>query len=172
MPQTFTSAGTSINSKRLPAIYSRVRFAPGSAVFDYGCGRYTDHIRAALPRGVSYLPWDPYNKPDSVNNSTKRRLWAGIHSGRPLYILCSNVLNVIDDDEEVERIGRVLVHLADCSGGTVYVTVYEGDRSGAGRQTGPDSYQRSAPLLDYLRFFPESARIRSGMIVYEGRPIK
>lgn len=169
MPQTFTSAGTSINSKRLPAVYGRVRFAPGSAVLDFGCGRYVDHIQAALPRGVVYLPWDPYNQPDRVNDSTKRRLWAGIRSGRPLCVVCSNVLNVIDDDDTVQSIARELTFLADRSGGAVYVTVYEGNRSGAGRQTGPDSYQRNAPLRDYLRFFPETARIRSGMIVYEGR---
>ena len=169
MAQTFSSAGTSINSKRLPAIYKKARFAPGDVILDYGCGKYTEHIKSALPAKVTYLPWDPYNQPDRTNDSTKRRLWAGIHSGKPLRVVCSNVLNVIDDAETVHSIARELAYLADRSGGIVYVTVYEGNRSGEGRQTGPDQYQRNEPIQNYLRFFPESARIRSGMIVYEGR---
>ena len=169
MAQTFTSAATSINSTKLPRVYRHVKPAPGSVVLDYGCGRYTDHIRSALPEDVKYLPWDPYNQPGHVNKATAMLLWRYVNAGRPLTVVCSNVLNVIDDENTVASIADDLATVAIRSGGTVYVTVYEGDGSGVGRQTGPDQWQRNEKLRSYLRYFPESARIRSGMIVYEGR---
>ena len=82
-------------------------------------------------------------------------------------VVCSNVLNVIDSDGEVSRICHRLEEIATTTGGTAYVTVYEGDRSCVGRQTGADSYQRNAPLRDYLRFF-HRATISHGMIIVKG----
>ena len=82
----------------------------------------------------------------------------------PVDVVCSNVLNVIDDDAEVQKIAHHLEEIALTSGGHGFVTVYEGDRSGTGRRTGSDSYQRNEPLRNYLRFF-RHAVMRNGMIV-------
>ena len=49
MKQTFTSAGTSINRDKLPAVFRKADFT-SRAIFDYGCGKYTDHIREYLNR--------------------------------------------------------------------------------------------------------------------------
>ena len=53
-------------------------------------------------------------------------------------------------------------------GAPVYITVYEGDRSGVGRQTGKDQWQNNRPLRDYLdevlAVFP-NATLYKGMIV-------
>lgn len=162
--QTYTSAATSINSGRLPAVYSRIPYYTGRVVLDYGCGRYTDHIRAALPGHLSYLPYDPFNQPDDVNRDTLALVRIAIRSRTPVTVICSNVLNVIDNDNEVETIAAWLRYIVEKTGGIGYVTVYEGNRTGAGRKTGPDQYQRNAPLRDYLKYFP-GARIQSGMIV-------
>jgi len=81
----------------------------------------------------------------------------------PVDVICSNVLNVIDDEDTLRFTGIILSHIAWNTGGKMFVTVYEGDRSGIGRQTGPDQYQRNAPLREYLKYFP-IAEIRSGMI--------
>ena len=123
-----------------------------------------------MPAGVHYLPWDPYNQEAIVNMVTAIIIHRRMEAGRRVDVVCSNVLNVIDDDSTISQIVMDMANVADRSGGTVYVTVYEGTRSGIGRQTGPDQWQRNEPLRSYLRFFPSSARIRSGMIVYEGRP--
>ena len=162
--QTYTSAATSINSGRLPAVYSRIPYYTGRVVLDYGCGRYTDHIRAALPGHLAYLPYDPFNQPDDVNRDTLALVRIAVHTRTPVTVICSNVLNVIDNDDEVRTIANWIRYIVGQTGGIGYVTVYEGNRSGTGRKTGPDQYQRNAPLRDYLKYFP-GARIQSGMIV-------
>lgn len=165
MAQALTSASTSVNRSKLPAVYSKASF-PHTIVMDYGCGKYTDHIREhvnALHK--TYLPYDPYNQPDDCNAATATLVCNAMYLRFPVDVVCSNVLNVIDDDATVRKIARHLVEITSATGGVGYVTVYEGDRSGAGRQTGPDQYQRNEPLRSYLRFFPASAKVRNGMIV-------
>lgn len=168
MKQNFTSAATSINRDRLPAVYGRIRLETGDHVLDYGCGRYTDHIRAALPT-ADYMPYDPYNQPSTVNLATTRRVnyLRGIHE--PVTVVCSNVLNVIDGDAEIRDICRNIAAIVRTTGGKAYITVYEGDRSGNGRQTGPDQYQRNQRLSEYLRFIPDSVRAYTShnMIIME-----
>ena len=167
--QTFTSSATSINRSKLPAVYGKAKLSRTTPfLVDYGCGKYVDHIKSVLhEHGKHLYPYDPYNQPESVNLHTLDFIrWA---MGRRVEIdlICSNVLNVIDSDGEVSRICHNLEEIATTTGGTAYVTVYEGDRSGVGRQTGRDQYQRNEPIRDYLRFF-HNASIRNGMIIVKG----
>lgn len=165
MSQKYTSAATSINASKLPRVYSTAQFAPGEIVFDYGCGKYIDHIRAALPEGVVYLPYDPYNQPREINESSERRLHHALRRGKPVTVVCSNVLNVIDSNDTVACIAMDLEMIAaDNNGGRLLVTVYEGDKSGKGRETMPDCYQRNERTREYLPYFNENARIHRGII--------
>ena len=165
MAQKFTSSATSINSTRLPAVYSKAPL-PHKLVMDYGCGKHIDHIREHIQSlRKTYLPYDPYNQDDDRNATTATLVCNAMYLHYPVDVVCSNVLNVIDDDDTVRKIARHLVEITTMSGGIGYVTVYEGDRSGTGRQTGPDQFQRNEPLRSYLRFFPETAKIRNGMII-------
>lgn len=154
MAQSLTSAATSINAARVPKVYGKIRssLAPRSLLFDYGCGKYTDHIREALP-GVIYLPYDPYNQPDDVNAASLTYLFNAMHCRFPVTIVCSNVLNVIDSDDEIDAIASRIKHFVLHTGGTAYITVYAGDRSGRGRKTGPDQWQRNETLDAYLPLF-------------------
>ena len=165
--QTFTSSATSINSTKLPAVYGRVKaFAP--FVLDYGCGKYVNHIADHLNNiGSDLVPYDPFNQPTSVNLGAFECIRNHMRKHSPLDVVCSNVLNVIDSDGEVSRICNDIEKIATTTGGTAYVTVYEGNRSCVGRQTGRDQYQRNAPLRDYLRFF-HNATISNGMIIIKG----
>ena len=185
MSQNFTSARTSMNVRHLPRVYGLIPTpARHSILFDYGAGRYTDHIRAALPN-VVYCPFDPYNQPDDVNATSLTFLFNAMHIRYPVTVVCSNVLNVIDDDDEIRKIATRIVVAVVRSGGTGYVTVYAGDRSGIGRQTGPDQYQRNQPLEAYLPLFqfPDvyhyygktyraAAAIERGMIVIRCEEVK
>lgn len=165
--QAFTSANTSVNRSRLPAVYRRATF-PSRMVMDYGCGKYIDHIREhVLSLHKAYLPYDPFNQPKEENASTATLVCNAMALHVPLDVVCSNVLNVIDSDGEVSRICHYIEEIVTATGGTAFVTVYEGDRSGIGRQTGKDSYQRNAQLDDYLRFFHHPT-IRNNMIIIEG----
>lgn len=165
MKQMFSSAATSINATRLPAVFKKLPEPAPRVLLDYGCGRYTDHIRAALPETV-YLPYDVYNQPQPVNYATVRTVDTLRAEGVPVDVTCSNVLNVIAEDAVIEEIARNIRSVIR-GGGTAYITIYEGDRSGSGRQTGPDQWQRNEPLRAYLRFFP-GAEIRRGMIIARG----
>lgn len=169
MKQTYTSRDTSVNTTRLPRAFSAAApFPHGRLVFDYGCGKQTDHIRAAFP-GIVYVPYDPFNQPAEVNSASLYYVRCAMRARLPVTVISSNVLNVIDSDDAVLDIARTIRQIVTGTGGVGYVTVYEGDRSGVGRQTGPDQYQRNQPLAAYLPLFP-GARIRRGMI--EVRPEK
>ena len=129
MAQTFTSSATSINRTKLPAVYGKADLS-AQLVFDYGCGKYTDHIEEHVKslRKV-YLPYDPYNQPDDVNKFSVTMVLYAMHTRYPVDVVCSNVLNVIDSEAEVSRICHHIEEIATTTGGTGFVTVYEGDRT-------------------------------------------
>ena len=162
--QSFTSCNTSINRTKLPAVFGKVSF-PSRMIMDYGCGKYIDHIRSHVNgQGKAYLPFDPYNQPDDRNAATATIVCNAMVRHVPIDVVCSNVLNVIDDDDTVRKVARHIEEITTATGGTGFITVYEGNRSGIGKQTGADQYQRNEPLRSYLKFF-RNATIKNGMIV-------
>lgn len=163
MKQTHTSAATSINAHKLPRVYNLATFTPGEIILDFGCGKYTDHIQKALPEGVTYYPYDPYNQPQAVNYHSTVAIDIARDTGHPVTVICSNVLNVIDSAEGVAATAALIETIARKTGGRLLVTVYEGDRSGNGRETGPDQWQRNERTADYLKYF-HGARIHHGVI--------
>jgi hypothetical protein len=185
MLQTYTSARTSMNAHKLPRVFGKIAQPPRhSILLDIGSGKYTDHIRAAFP-DVTYCPYDPFNQPEDVNRHSLYYARMAAHIRYPVTIVCSNVLNVIDSDQEVQSIADYILDNVTRSGGVAYVTVYTGDNSREGRQTGPDQYQRNAPLADYLPFFRSldpfpyygktyqaAAAIERGMIVVRCMEVK
>ena len=151
--QKCTSKATSVNSKKLPAIFKKIQFNPGDLVQDWGAGKYTDHIREYVEsKGCQYHPYDPYNLPGS-------EVW-------PCNVtVCSNVLNVIDSDEVLEE---TIYDMDYVSADYVYISVYEGDGSGVGKVTKKDCYQRNQKLSWYfdkivsLGYHPT---MKNGMII-------
>lgn len=160
--QTITSANTSINCKKLPAIYSklpqivkdyearahRIFLGSSARLLDYGCGKYTDHLHgAAAAEGLRLFPYDPYNQPEDTNNET-RLLLTSSGIGKPANIaICSNVFNVI---RPIDCIIDALHDIASMVDGFLYVTIYEGDKTGIGRETKKDCWQRNEMRGDYL----------------------
>lgn len=165
MAQNFTSAATAVNGKagKLPAIYKKINFN-GLAVLDIGCGAYTDHINNYVTAEYGYW-WgvDPYNQP-AWSNEQMLVVWdmaKNIKGYTPL-VISSNVLNVIDDEDALKN--AVSQILEKSALGAYAVTVYEGDKSGHGRQTGVDQWQRNEKLKEYLKYFPADAVIRKSVI--------
>ena len=165
--QKHSSKNTSINTTRLPAVYNKVNWLHYShpmdnyQIIDIGCGRlatqqlisrklHTYNIR-------NFYPWDPNHK--CLGNRINTIL-AMNNNATNKVIVCSNVLNVIDNDKDLNTlIGSIcdmsVINLPD---GTyrmnpVYITVYEGDKSGIGRQTKKDCWQRNEQLIFYLSKF-------------------
>lgn len=168
MNQTVTSACTSINKTRMPAIYGKLMIRFVDRVLDYGCGRYTEHLyNHCKERNAKFFPIDPFNQPDWKNKLSHDML-----EKYPATIgIMSNVLNVIDSDEAIKEAVENALSLVS-SKYFLYITVYEGDKSGIGRYTGKDSYQRNMRLKDYipmLRKMGFDAFVDHGTIMIQGK---
>lgn len=158
--QTISSANTSIN-RRLPALFGKLPDnIRNCQMLDYGCGKYPEYVRKwAEERGISLTSYDKYNYP--CDN------WYREH-GYDVVTL-SNVLNVVNS----WRIRwDIIQDCFDClrDGGQLYITVYEGDRTGTGRRTKSDCWQENRRLKDYLfevgRIFGQgNAKIHNGTII-------
>ena len=131
--QQYTSRNTSINSTKMPKIYTLVKelIDENASVIDYGCGKYFDNYKL----NFNCVGYDPYNY-------QKAKLLDSTYD----YALCSNVLNVIKEPTERLKVLETLQNLA----ATTYITVYEGDRTGKGRETKADCYQLNRKRGDYI----------------------
>lgn len=150
--QTYSSANTSINSTKLPVLYSKIDFFHFDSVLDYGCGKFNNGKDFCESIGIQWFGYDPYNRTEEENREACTSLFDAI--------LCSNVLNVIDSEEVIQSIVDAIVGTEVA----FFVTVYEGNGSGVGSPTKADCYQRNEKTKDYLRFFPEGTVIRKGVI--------
>ena len=141
--QNHTSKITSINKENLPRTYTHINWEKfrGETVLDYGCGRYTEHIRKLMwLYDIDWYGYDPYWRVEFLNEEA-------LHCN-PDIIICSNLFNVLDNYRDVTRIHdfiRYKLHPI-----YFFYTVFEGDRSKIGKETKKDCWQRNEPLEDYL----------------------
>ena len=165
--QQFTSAATSINKSKLPKGYSAVGkhigWKEGTTHLDIGGGRFDNAVDHLKKFGVNGFVYDPYNRSEEHNQNALQN--AG--NGQAHTVSLFNVLNVIQEPEHhVEALK--LAHNSLRPNGELYIGVYEGDKSGVGKQTGKDSYQRNEKLETYLptvqQVFP-NAKLHKGIIV-------
>lgn len=161
--QEFTSENTSINSKKLPAIFNMVSFEPGTINLDMGGGKFDNVAKHLSKYNVTNLVYDPYNRTKEHNREVVNIIRK---AGGADTATCSNVLNVI---KEPEARRNVLVNMSKLvkPNGDIYITVYEG--SGRGDE-GPtkSGYQLNRKTADYLeeiqQVFPDAVR-RGKLIV-------
>ena len=144
MKQKVSSKNTSINSKKLPAIVKHINWEAyrGCHVLDFGGGKF-DNLKRHLKDeyNIQLYVYDPYNRSEDENKIAI--------TCNPSLIICSNVLNVIDSDGDLKGVIKLLNRYGVP---TVYY-IYEGDKSGEGRVTKADCYQRNAIAQQYLKFF-------------------
>lgn len=160
--QEFTSAGTSLN--QVPALHKKLvnvyGLEPGTVNFDNGAGKFDKATDFFAENGVANVRYDPYNLPEEVNAA------ADDYLGLCDTSTCANVLNVIKEPEVQKDVLRHSKEMLK-PGGVLYVSVYEGDRSGVGRQSKNDCWQNNMPLKDYLPVVLEvfdHAEARGGVI--------
>ena len=163
MKQQFTSKNTSINTKRLPTIYSKLNLERlrDKTIFDYGSGKIETVriIREKLEAyDIDYIPYDIYNLSPADNcYALERRKEADVY-------ICSNVLNVIKEDDIIQMIIDEIVQLSNTK--PYFFKIYEGNKSEVGKQTKKDCWQRNQKTKDYLQQF-DFGKI-STSIVYKG----
>lgn len=155
--QEFTSENTSINSKRLPAIFNMISLEPGTINLDFGGGRFDNVAEYLTQYDVVNLVYDPYNRSKEHNREVIRTIR---NAGGADTATCSNVLNVI---KELEARLNVLTNIQKLvkPGGTVYITVYEGsgDNNEGPTKSGYQLNRRTAAYLDEIReVFPDATR--------------
>lgn len=132
--QNYTSANTSINSTKLPRLYTLAEDTiKGKKVIDYGCGKFFDSYLDKVDADL--YGYDPYNRNDE-----------SVLADDYDVAICSNVLNVIDDFAARAEVLGMLRSLAP----TVLISVYEGNRSGIGKATKKDCYQLNRSCGDYI----------------------
>lgn len=143
--QEFSSAATSINSNKLPAIYKMVKFRPGDVVVDFGGGKFDNAVNYLKDKGVTLLVYDPYNRSAEHNKEVLRLLKE--HGGADAAVN-SNVLNVIKEPEAREAVLRNIKKITK-RGAPIYITVYEGRGDGAEGPT-KSGYQLNRKTGDYM----------------------
>lgn len=143
--QEFSSAATSINSTKLPAIYNMVNFRPGDVVVDFGGGKFDNAVNYLKDKDVTLLVYDPYNRSAEHNKEVLRILKE--HGGADAAVN-SNVLNVIKEPEAREAVLKNIKKITK-RGAPIYITVYEGRGDGAEGPT-KSGYQLNRKTSDYM----------------------
>ena len=145
--QTYTSANTSVNSKRLPAIYKKINwnkiknYYGDLVVLDVGAGKYTQHIKEYIEsKGGEYIPYDPYNLSPADN------LYASANFDRANVIICSNVFNVIKEEKVIYDLHSMIRSYRV----PYFISVYEGDKSWIGHETKKGCWQRNEEIYAYI----------------------
>ena len=149
--QKYSSKMTSINSKKLPAVYKKIdwdKLPYNFTVLDYGAGKYLKHIADFInKKGGAYYGYDKYNQTPEYNRACL--------SCNPDVIICSNVLNVIAENKIILGIVEELLSYEK----PVIVSIYPGDRSWIGKPT-TKGYQRNQTLDAYC--------LHHSLITYHG----
>ena len=152
-----TSKFTSVNTKKLPAIFSKIDwealkdwykvYEEEPIVLDYGCGRNPTLAKEYVESfGFKYIGYDPYWLSAQDNSIAE-------HCD-PHIIVCSNVLNVIPS---WERQCNIHSHIRSITP-YYFISVYEGDRSYNGHETKKDCWQWNKPTHEYLIHYSEKMK--------------
>ena len=164
--QEFSSAGTSINSTKLPTGYTTVAkkfgWKKGTTHIDIGGGKFDNGVKFLENLGVNAHVYDPYNRPAEHNQKVMETVGKQGADTASLF----NVLNVIREPEYQEEALQT-AHSTLKPGGRIFIGIYEGDRSGQGRQTKKDSWQNNhstAAYLDTVRKVFPNAVLQHGII--------
>lgn len=157
--QLYSSANTSINSKNLPASTKYIAWNKyiGKCFLDYGGGKF-NNLRNYLKENynINLFIYDKFNRTQNENIEAL--------SSSPSGIICNNVLNVIREQEIIDNI------LAEIASFNViaYFSIYNGDKSGIGKTTKSDCYQRNQTTKEYIpmiqKFF-KYIYIKNGIII-------
>ncbi len=143
--QEYTSANTSINSSKLPAIFKLINLSPNTINLDFGGGRFDNASEYLATKDVTNLIYDPYNRSSEHNKNVLDTIRKNNGADTAT---CSNVLNVIKEENARHTVIQNIYNLLK-SNGTAYFTVYEG--TGKGNEGATKSgYQLNRKTVDYV----------------------
>ena len=139
MIQEYTSATTCKN--QVPSLFKKIIWET-STNFDIGGGKYDTASLYLKSKGVTNLIYDPFNRSEEYNLNTLKIVSESV----PNSITICNVLNVIKEREvRLEVLKLALKHFSK----VVYISIYEGNRSGNECAT-IYGWQRNTKTADYI----------------------
>lgn len=162
--QEFSSAATSINGSKLPAIFKLVDFHTNTLNLDYGGGKFDNATEYLKTLGVTNLIYDKFNRTAQHNQEVIR---AVLENGGADTCTLSNVLNVIKE-ESIRHEILVNIYKLLKSDGILYITVFEGK---PGQKEGPtkSGYQLARKTSEYIdevaNVFGEDKVTRRGKLI-------
>ena len=162
--QEFSSAATSINGSKLPAIFKLVDFHANTLNLDYGGGKFDNATEYLKTLGVTNLIYDKFNRTAQHNQEVIR---AVLENGGADTCTLSNVLNVIKE-ESIRHEILVNIYKLLKSDGILYITVFEGQ---PGQKEGPtkSGYQLARKTSEYIdevaNVFGEDKVTRRGKLI-------
>lgn len=167
MRQKYQSAGTSINKTKLPATFSKLDkmniVQPDMLIADIGGGKFDNAREWATSKGAKLFVIDPYNRDIAYNKSSIESVKRNAD-----IVTINNVLNVIAEKLQRKKVLLRAFRMLKSSG-TCYILIYEGDKSGIGKETQQGkSWQNNLVTKEYLDEVKEifsNVAIKNGMIV-------
>lgn len=161
MTQKISSKNTALN--QIASTFKAKRYAElfaDSIVLDYGCGKglSRDYCLNTL-QVKNWYGWDKFN--DGFTDKTViSRFIEDAHDGKnrdyKKVITVNNVLNVLQNEQDIKVIFAfclsMIKHTRNC---TVIFKIYEGNKSGNGKTTKRDCYQRNERTAVYEKMLNE-----------------
>lgn len=169
MEKKVTSRCTSIN-KRVPAIAKLIernvdmKMVEDLGIYDLGCGKYPEYFSDwCTKRNIPYVGEDKHQ-------------FDGVYNGRLAYAMdchpvaiSSNVLNVLPERQRIEYMDELLSVGTYGKPSWVFITVYEGNRTGDGKYR-KDSFQANLRTVDMLLWlectYPKYTWERKGKLIF------
>ena len=149
--QKITSAATSISTLNRAHKEIVGKYPLDTSILDIGCGKYEVNKEYADINGFAWFGIDPYNRTPEYNNASLKALYNWCDA--PDIIMLNNVLNVIAEDNVLmDVLNQVCNYAGDNT--DIYITIYEGDKSGVGKIT-TKGYQRNEKLIKYTDYISE-----------------
>ena len=146
---SIASAYTSI--RQIPAFVKQWKPEPGSTILDIGGGRFDDCSNYIATMGSTNYVFDPFNRTPEHNDEVKRLIDARGCD----YIMCLNVINVI---EQTERLELYLTILSFCSARTktIFFQIYAGNGSGVKGSTVQNNMKAAEYIPEITNAFPHA----------------
>jgi len=142
--QTVSSSETSINSSKMAASFKRISWEKGTVNADIGGGKFDNASEHLSSLGVENVIYDPYNRSSSHNEVAVKK----IRGGQSDTATVNNVLNVIKESEMRLKVIKQASNAVGCKG-VAYFLIYEGDKTGRGRNT-KKGWQEHRKAEDYI----------------------
>jgi hypothetical protein len=151
--QEITSAATSINVAKLPAAYNKLKkagiFTKGMKMVDIGGGKFDNAVDMLKKEGVDLKVYDPFNRSAQHNKDVAQ----AVQGGQVDASISNNVLNVIKEKENQLLVVEQAFDAVK-GNGKAYFSVYEGSKSGVGKET-KAGFQHNKKTSEYIELVEE-----------------